>query len=217
VDKLLLICREERFRYGIVVADSRPSQGPFIAQAADLQVGEALGFLLEVDAINLRRRTRAADLASELVGGDLTGVPICVLGAALKPGSDDGRDSPALDVAQILHGMGARVTVYDPAALANARRAYPGLGYAATVTEAAQDAHVVLLLTEWPEFAGLSPVDLGSVVARRNIVDGRNALDAALWSTAGWNYRALGVAATRASSRRSALRRVMWVDHSVAA
>ena len=76
----------------------------------------------------------------------------------------------------------------------------------ATVTEAAQDAHVVLLLTEWPEFAGLSPGDLGSVVARRNIVDGRNALDPALWRTAGWNYRALGVAATWVPSQRSAVR-----------
>jgi hypothetical protein len=71
---------------------------------------------------------------------------------------------------------------------------------------ATQDAHVVLLLTEWPEFAGLSPGDLGSVVARRNIVDGSNALDPALWHTAGWNYRALGVAATRVPSRRSAVR-----------
>ena len=67
------------------------------------------------------------------------------------------RDSPALDVAQILHGMGAQVTVYDPAALANARRACPELGYAATLAEAARDAHVVLLLTEWAEFASSGP------------------------------------------------------------
>jgi UDPglucose 6-dehydrogenase len=179
----------------------------FMARAADLEAGGALGFLREVDAINLRRRARAANLASELAGGDLAGVPVCVLGAAFKPGSDDVRDSPALDVAQILHGMGARVTVYDPAALANARRACPELGYAATTAEAAQDAHVVLLLTEWPEFARLSPGDLGSVVARRNVVDGRNVLDPALWRAAGWNYGALGVAMTPPPSRRSAVRR----------
>ena len=119
-----------------------------------------------------------------------------MLGAAFKPGSDDVRDSPALDVAQILHGMGAQVTVYDPAALANARRACPELGYAATLAEAARDAHVVLLLTEWAEFAELKPDDLSTVVARRNIVDGRGVLDPALWRAAGWNYRALGVAPT---------------------
>jgi UDPglucose 6-dehydrogenase len=166
----------------------------FIAGAADLEAGEALSFLREVDAVNLRRRAKAADLAAELVGGSLADVPICVLGAAFKPGSDDVRDSPALDVAQILHGMRAQVTVYDPAALSNARRICPELGYAATMAEAAQDAQVVLLLTDWPEFARLRPGSLNEVVARRNIVDGRNVLDPALWRDAGWNYRALGMA-----------------------
>jgi hypothetical protein len=117
-----------------------------------------------------------------------------VLGAAFKPFSDDVRDSPALDVARILHGMGAQVTVYDPAALANAQRACPDLGYADSVAGAAQDAQVVLLLTEWPEFTRLAPGSLGGMVARRNIVDGRNVLDPAAWRDAGWNYRALGVA-----------------------
>lgn len=168
----------------------------FIARATDLNTGDALSFLREVDAINLRMRTRAADLACELVGGDLADVPICVLGAAFKPASDDVRDSPALDVAQILHGMGAQVTVYDPAALANARRTRPELSYAGTLVEAAADAQVVMLLTEWAEFAALMPGDLDTVVARRNIVDGRNALDATKWRTAGWNYRALGVTFT---------------------
>jgi UDPglucose 6-dehydrogenase len=171
----------------------------FIARATELGAGQAVGFLREMDAINLRRRARAADLASELVGRDLAGVPVCVLGAAFKPGSDDVRDSPALDVARILHGMAARVTVYDPAALASARRACPDLGYAESMTEAAQDAEVVLLLTEWPEFTELGPGRLGGVVARRNIVDGRNVLDPAAWRNAGWNYRALGVAADDAA------------------
>jgi UDPglucose 6-dehydrogenase len=166
----------------------------FIARAADLEAGQAVGFLREVDAINLRRRARAVDLACELVGRDLSDVPVCVLGAAFKPGSDDVRDSPALDVAQILHAMGAKVTVYDPAALVNARRACPELGYAATLADAARDACVVLLLTEWAEFAELRPDDLSSVVAQRNIVDGRGLLDPAQWQAAGWNYRALGVA-----------------------
>jgi UDPglucose 6-dehydrogenase len=179
----------------------------FSARAADLDADQALGFLHEVDAINLRRRTRTADLACKLAGGDLAGVPVCVLGAAFKPGSDDVRDSPALDVAQILHAMGAQVTVYDPAALANARRACPELGYAATLAEAARDAHVVLLLTEWAEFAELRPDDLGTLVAQRNIIDGRGVLDPALWRAAGWNHRALGVALTPPPSSPFAARR----------
>jgi UDPglucose 6-dehydrogenase len=179
----------------------------FVAWAADAAADQALGFLREVDAINLRRRARAADLAIELIGENLAGVPVCVLGAAFKPGSDDVRDSPALDVAQILHGLGAQVTVYDPVALSNARRSCPELRYASTATAAARDAQAVLLLTEWSEFVALRPDQLSQVVARRNIVDGRNVLDPALWQAAGWNYRALGVAADRAGlgqSRREA-------------
>jgi UDPglucose 6-dehydrogenase len=166
----------------------------FVARAGELGAGAAVGFLREVDAINLRCRARTADLTLELAGGNLADVPVCVLGAAFKPGSDDVRDSPALDVAQILSGMGARVTVYDPAALGNARRARPELGYAGTLAEAARDAHVVLLLTEWQEFTALTPGSLGGIVARRNIIDARNALDPAPWREAGWNYRALGLA-----------------------
>ena len=166
----------------------------FVARAGELGAGAAVGFLREVDAINLRCRARTADLTLELAGGNLADVPVCVLGAAFKPGSDDVRDSPALDVAQILSGLGARVTVYDPAALGNARRARPELGYAGTLAEAARDAHVVLLLTEWPEFTALTPGSLSGIVARRNIIDARNALDPAPWREAGWNYRALGLA-----------------------
>ena len=167
----------------------------FSARAEELGAGQAIAFLREVDAINLRRRARTADLAAELAGGNLAGAGICVLGAAFKPGSDDVRDSPALDVAQILTGLGARVTVYDPAAMDNARRVRPDLAYAASVAEAARDAQVVLLLTEWPEFAALTPGQLEHMVAERNIIDARNVLDQAQWRDAGWEYRALGVAA----------------------
>jgi UDPglucose 6-dehydrogenase len=179
----------------------------FIARADDLKASAALGFLREVDAINLRRRTRVVGLASDLAGGDLTGVPVCVLGAAFKPRSDDVRDSPALDVAHILQGMGADITVFDPAAVANARREWPMLNYADTLHDAARDAHIVLLLTEWPEFARLEPGDLDSLVTRRMIVDGRNVLNAAQWRAAGWNYRALGVALTPGSPCQAVERR----------
>jgi len=174
----------------------------FAARADELGSGDSLAFLREVDAINLRRRARTADLTLELAGGNLTGIPVCVLGAAFKPGSDDVRDSPALDVAQILTGMGAQVTVHDPAALDNARRARPELRYAPTVAGAARGAHVVLLLTEWPEFTALTPGSLSGLVARRNIIDARNVLDPGLWREAGWEYRALGVAADAETAAR---------------
>jgi len=164
----------------------------FMARAEELGVDQALSFLREVDAINTRRRARIVDLARELAGGSLRGQAIGVLGVAFKPDSDDIRDSPALDVAATMHGLGAAVTVYDPVALANARRAHPELSYAGSALEAVASADVTLLLTEWQEFRDADPEELGGVVAKRNIVDGRNALDADSWRSAGWTYRVLG-------------------------
>ncbi|QNN83655.1 UDP-glucose/GDP-mannose dehydrogenase family protein [Brachybacterium sp. Z12] len=82
----------------------------FLASAEENGVGEALGFLREVDAVNERRRARVVALAGEMLG-DLAGRRVTVLGAAFKPLSDDTRDSPALDVACRLRAAGALVTV----------------------------------------------------------------------------------------------------------
>ncbi|MFD8556424.1 UDP-glucose dehydrogenase family protein [Streptosporangium canum] len=164
----------------------------FMARAGELGADQALTFLREVDAINMRRRARMVDLARELAGGSFRGCTVTVLGAAFKPNSDDIRDSPALDVAVKISEQGGRVTVYDPVAQENARRAHPELSYGESALEAARDAHVVLLLTEWQEFIDLDPETLGAVVATRKIVDGRNALDAETWRASGWHYRALG-------------------------
>jgi UDPglucose 6-dehydrogenase len=164
----------------------------FRARADELGVGHALEFLSEVDKINDRRRRRVVDLATDLVGGDLTGVRVGVLGAAFKPNSDDVRDSPALAVAARVHEAGALVTVYDPEGTDNARRALPDVTYASSMGEAAEGAEVVLLLTEWDEFLHADPSALADLVAARRIVDGRNCLDPQTWRAAGWEYRGLG-------------------------
>jgi UDPglucose 6-dehydrogenase len=175
----------------------------FQARAAELDADDALRFLHEVDAINLGRRTRMVNLAAEALGGSVAGRSVCVLGAAFKPGSDDVRDSPALDVAQILHGMGAEITVYDPAAMDNARKVCPEFNYAESVLSAAARADLVLLLTEWPEFAAIDPQALGTVTAGRRLIDGRYMLDPAIWRAAGWSYRASGVPGPRTSDQLS--------------
>ncbi|MBD2899331.1 UDP-glucose 6-dehydrogenase [Actinomadura sp. RB99] len=164
----------------------------FMARAGELGADQALTFLREVDEINIRRRIRMVDLARQLLGGSFADRTVGVLGAAFKPNSDDVRDSPALDVAASIRAQGGRVTVYDPRAMENARRAQPSLAFASSALGAVKDAHVVLLLTEWREFRDMDPADLAAAVAERNIVDGRNALDPERWRAAGWNYRALG-------------------------
>ncbi|MEO3798891.1 UDP-glucose/GDP-mannose dehydrogenase family protein [Nonomuraea sp. B1E8] len=164
----------------------------FMARAGELGADQALTFLREVDDINMRRRARMVDLARELAGGSFHGCTVGVLGAAFKPNSDDIRDSPALNVAVTIGQQGGQVTIYDPIALDNARKAHPELNYGDSAVEAVRGAHVVLLLTEWQEFLELDPEQLGAVVATRRIVDGRNCLNPESWRSAGWHYRALG-------------------------
>jgi UDPglucose 6-dehydrogenase len=164
----------------------------FMARAGELGVDQALSFLKEVDAINLRRRARMIDLAREQLGGSFGGMRVAVLGAAFKPNSDDIRDSPALDVAASIQRQGAAVCLYDPEAMDNARVKHPELGYRDSAVEAAKGADIVLHLTEWAEFRQMDPAVLSEVVAERRIVDGRNALDPEKWRGAGWTYRALG-------------------------
>jgi len=164
----------------------------FQARATELGTGGSLRFLKEVDAINLRARAQVVECARELVGGSLAGQAVGILGAAFKPDSDDIRDSPALGVACMISDLGARVTIYDPAAVQRARQAHPELEYAGSAVGAAADADVLLVLTDWAEFRDADPEVLGKAVARRNVVDGRHLLDPGRWRDAGWTYRALG-------------------------
>ena len=164
----------------------------YLLAGFELGADQALTFLREVDAINMRRRSRMVDLAREELGGTFLGKKVAVLGAAFKPDSDDIRDSPALNVAAQIKLQGADVVVTDPAAVENARRIWPELQFAATAQEACERAAAVLLLTEWREYRELDPAALGTVVPGRHMLDGRNALDADRWRTAGWTYRALG-------------------------
>jgi UDPglucose 6-dehydrogenase len=164
----------------------------FMARAGELGADQALTFLREVDNINMRRRIRMVELAREVCDGSLLGKRVAILGAAFKPESDDIRDSPALNVAAQLQLQGAVVRVTDPAALDNSRRLWPQLDYADSAEEAAARADAVLLLTEWREYRELDPVAFGRVVARKRVLDGRNALDREKWTLAGWSYRALG-------------------------
>ena len=164
----------------------------FMARAGELGADQALTFLREVDAINMRRRARMVEIAREQCDGGFIGKRVAVLGAAFKPDRDDTRDSPALSIAAQVRLQGAHVTVHDPEAMANAKRAWPDLSFAESAIAAMQGAHVVLHLTEWREYRDIDVVAAGEVVAVKRIVDGRNALDGQRWRDAGWAYRALG-------------------------
>ncbi len=178
------------------------------ATAEALGATDAVRLLAEVDNANIAARERVVDAAVELCDGDVTGQRIGVLGAAFKPRSDDVRDSPALYVAHELHSRGAKVRVYDPEANVNARAVRPELRYVASPDTAARGADLLMLLTDWPEFARLDPAAVAGLVKHRRIIDGRNALDADRWTAAGWQLRAVGRGLRRADAARAAIAEV---------
>ena len=166
----------------------------FMARADELGARQALEFLREIDSINLRARTRMIELVRADLGDDLKGRKIAILGAAFKPESDDVRDSPALDIAVQLHGAGADVRIHDPKATENAKRRFPALDFTTDLGECLKGSELILHLTEWREYREIDPSAMAHLVAKKNIIDGRNALDRAKWIKAGWHLRALGVA-----------------------
>ena len=160
-------------------------------RVSELGLDHTMTFLDEMDKINLRRRERVVTL-SENILGELAGKRIAVLGVTFKPLSDDVRDSPGLDVANRLYTAGAEVSVYDPEGNANAAKRFPRLGYVDSLAEAAQEADLVVLTTEWNEFKALTPADLDELVAQKQFIDARNVLPAADWEKAGWSFAQLG-------------------------
>jgi len=164
----------------------------FMARAEELGAKQAVEFLKEVDAINLRARQRIIELVRKDLSEDLVGKKVAILGAAFKPDSDDVRDSPALDIAAQIQAAGAIVTVHDPKAIANAQKRFPALKFAEDINSTLKDAEIVLHLTEWKIYREINPAQVKSLVKTAIMIDGRNALDRDAWRAAGWKFRALG-------------------------
>jgi UDPglucose 6-dehydrogenase len=164
----------------------------FMARAQELGANQALEFLREIDAINLRARQRVIDVVRADLSEDLTQYKIAVLGATFKPDSDDVRDSPALDIAAQLQAAGATVVVHDPKGIEPARKRFPNLDYQEKVTDAVKGADAILHLTEWKEYRELDPSVIGQLVKSKFLIDGRNMLDRDKWRAAGWRFHALG-------------------------
>ena len=164
----------------------------FMARAEELGADQALEFLREIDAINLRARQRVIDVVRADLSDDLSQYKIAILGATFKPDSDDVRDSPALDIAAQLQAAGATIVVHDPKGIEPARKRFPYLDYAERVTDCVKGADAILHLTEWREYRELDPAVIGQLVKSKFLIDGRNALDREKWRAAGWRVHALG-------------------------
>jgi UDPglucose 6-dehydrogenase len=161
--------------------------------AKSIGAENAVQLLGVVDAVNTARRDQILDLVRGAID-EIAGKRIAIWGAAFKPGTDDVRDSPGLELARTLRKLGAQVTVYDPMATDNALDASPDLGYAESASSAVAGADALVVVTSWPEFAAAEPGDVAAVAASRLVVDACQGIDAARWRQANWRVLSLTAA-----------------------
>lgn len=142
---------------------------------------------------NARQRIRAVERTQAALKG-VRGRVIGILGLAFKPGTDDLRDAPALDIVRLLVERGAHVRVHDPVAMENARQVLGNVDveYLLDPYSLADGADALLLVTEWSEYSLLDLERLRSLMRGPVLLDGRNAIDPAAARRAGFVYVGMG-------------------------
>jgi UDPglucose 6-dehydrogenase len=167
-----------------------------------LQVSDAADFEFRLLRATIDTNTRQFQRVTDKIRTAVTGTRqgslrnrrIGLLGLTFKAGTDDLRDSPALAVAAMLRQAGALLTGYDPAITTDDHNpALAGITVVDDPTLAVKDADAVVILTEWPQFRGLSWTDLASLARRPILVDTRNLLDPDTLLRAGFIYHGLGI------------------------
>jgi UDPglucose 6-dehydrogenase len=138
---------------------------------------------------NARHTKRVVDKVVTAVGG-VPGKRIALLGLTFKAGTDDLRNSPALEIAERLVALGASVQAYDPTMPAGT---HYGIEVHSSSFSACREADALVIGTEWPEFAFIDPSVLGAAMSGRVIVDARNMLDSVAVTSAGFRYVGIGI------------------------
>jgi nucleotide sugar dehydrogenase len=169
--------------------------------AALISTAKEYGYTTRILAAAVDVNADQRQLVVDALLGDLKtlrGARIALLGLAFKPGTDDVRDSPAVDVARRLMARGCFVTASDP--LVSSVPGLEEMRVAADPYEAARGADAVVLATDWREYLALDLVRLRSLARGDLFFDGRNGLDPAAVEEAGWRYRGIGRARRRVPS-----------------
>jgi len=141
--------------------------------------------------INAAQRKRVV-LKLEEIWGSIKDKTVALLGLAFKENTDDMRESPAITIADYLHGRGAKVRGYDPVAMNEAKHIMPYLELAKDSYELAQGADAIIVLTPWNEFKQLDMQRIKAAMREPILIDGRNLYDPDKMKSLGFTYRGVG-------------------------
>jgi len=124
--------------------------------------------------VNEEIKRRMIEKIEDLCDGKLNGKTIAILGVTFKPNTDDMRDAPSLTIVPALVGAGARVRVVDPQGRREGEALLPGVKWMENPYQAAQGAHLLVILTEWNEFRALDLAKMVKKMETARIADLRN-------------------------------------------
>lgn len=116
-----------------------------------------------------------------------------MLGLAFKPETDDMRFAPSIEIINALQKEGAKISVFDPAAVEKAKKDLNGVEYCSNAYAVAKDAEALLLLTEWNDFLEMDFGKVKDSMKTAFLFDGRNCLDAGKMNELGFKYFGIGL------------------------
>ena len=176
------------------------------------QIGETYGapqrIVEKVVEVNTKRHQEMADLVISTCGGDVKGKKIAVLGISFKPGTDDIREAPSLQIIPHLQAAGAKVAAFDPAAMDNASKVLSGVEWTKDSYEAIEGADALAIITEWNEFRALDLDRIEELLAEKRIIDMRNIYKTKDMAARGFDYVSIGRPIVKASDSAPALKEV---------
>ncbi len=141
---------------------------------------------------NTQRADKMVFKIKNALGGIVAGKKIAIFGLTYKAGTDDLRCSPSIPIINKLQDMGADIDAYDPKGLVNADKYFESLKCADNLYEAAQDADIAVIITEWEEFGDINIEKLGQIMNNKIIVDLRNILNKQKMHEFGFVYHSIG-------------------------
>jgi UDPglucose 6-dehydrogenase len=133
-----------------------------------------------VETVVQYNQKRKSDMASKIIkifNGKTENKKISILGLAFKPGTDDMRDSPALDIIPKLQEVGFKISAFDPIAMKEAKSLLNNIVFSENIEDCLKDADALVILTEWNEFRGLTATKLKQLMNGNILIDLRNALN----------------------------------------
>ena len=168
-----------------------PKDVKALASMAEIE-GRHPHLLHAVMDINRDQRYAPLRKAERLLGHDLRGKVIGILGLAFKPNTDDMRDAPSIDIIRNFQRRGALVRAYDPVAMENAAQILDGVEMMESAYAVAEGADALVLVTEWNEFKNLDLERVRDLMRQPVLIDGRNIYDPTQAREAGFRYSGIG-------------------------